>query len=147
VRATAGPALLLPLLQDDVPIPVVITAYEDKTFEYVRIVAFCRTCATLPCGWYRPAADSAACRCPATAQVMKTPPATYFIKKAAGVKAGSQKPGHESVASISLKHIHAIAEVKQKDTPQLGLPAVCQGLIGTCRSMGIKVVARPEDAA
>jgi len=80
-------------------------------------------------------------------QVMKTPPATYFIKKAAGVKSASQKPGHESVASISLKHIHAIAEVKQKDMPGVPLQSLCQSLIGTCRSMGVKVVAQPDAAA
>lgn len=80
-------------------------------------------------------------------QVMKTPPATYFIKQAAGVTAGSQRPGHESAATVSLKHLHGIAEVKQQDTPHVPLESVVKGLIGTCRAMGIKVVATPEDAA
>lgn len=78
---------------------------------------------------------------------MKTPPATYFIKKAAGIESGSQKPGHESVASISAKHIYAIAEVKQKDIPHVPLESVCRALIGTCRSMGIRITAlHTEDA-
>jgi large subunit ribosomal protein L11 len=74
---------------------------------------------------------------------MKTPPASYFIKQAAGITAGSQKPGHQSVATISLKHLHGIAEVKQKDTPNVPLESVVKGLIGTCRAMGVKVVAQP----
>lgn len=94
------------------PIPVILTAYEDKTFTYV----------------------------------MKTPPATYFIKKAAGLKAGSQRPGHVSAGSISLKHLHEIAVVKQKDNLHIPVESVCASLMGTCRAMGIKVVARPEDA-
>ena len=100
-------------LQDDVPIPVIITAYQDKTFTYV----------------------------------MKTPPASYFLKKAAGVAAGSGKPGHQNVACISLKHIYEIALVKRKDLPHTPLESICQSLIGSCKSMGLKVVAQPEDAA
>ena len=95
--------------QPDVPIPVLITAYHDKTFDYV----------------------------------MKSPPASYFIKQAAGITAGSQRPGHQSVATVSLKHLHDIAEVKQKDTPNMSLEAVVKGLMGTCRAMGVKVVAKP----
>eukprot|EP00887_Chlorella_sp_A99_P002562 scaffold6.g2562.t1 len=78
--------------------------------------------------------------------VMKTPPASYFLKKAAGVPSGSGRPGHQAVATISLKHIHEIALVKQKDTPHVPLRSVCKSLLGSCRSMGIRVVARPEDA-
>ncbi|KAI3428757.1 hypothetical protein D9Q98_007579 [Chlorella vulgaris] len=98
--------------KDDVPVPVVITAFTDKTFTYV----------------------------------MKTPPASYFIKKAAGMSGGSQKPGHQHVASISLKHLHEIAAVKQQDLRLVPLESICKSLMGTCRSMGVRVVARPEDA-
>ena len=77
---------------------------------------------------------------------MKTPPATYFIKKAAGLSGASQKPGHQTIGTISLKHVYAIAEAKQKDTPNVPLEAVCKGVIGTCRSMGVKVVQQPSDA-
>jgi len=76
-------------------------------------------------------------------QVMKTPPASYFIKEAAGISSGSQRPGHEIAATISLKHLHGIAEVKQKDTPNVPLESVVKGLMGTCRAMGVKVVAQP----
>ena len=78
---------------------------------------------------------------------MKSPPASYFIKKAAGITSGSQKPGHQSVASISLKHLHAIAEIKQRDTPHIPLPSIVKALMGTCKSMGVRVVPRPEEAA
>lgn len=98
--------------KDNVPVPVVITAFADKSFKYV----------------------------------MKTPPASYFIKKAAGLESGSQKPGHQHVAAISLKHLYEIALIKQKDTPLVPAESVVKSLMGTCRSMGVKVVARPEDA-
>lgn len=96
----------------DVPIPVLITAYQDKTFEYV----------------------------------MKSPPASYFIKQAAGISSGSQKPGHQTTSTISLKHLYGIAEVKQKDTPNVPVESVVKALMGTCRAMGVKVIAKPEDA-
>lgn len=78
--------------------------------------------------------------------VMKTPPASYFIKKAAGMDSGSQKPGHQHVATISLKHLYEIAAVKQQDSPLVPVESVCKSLMGTCRSMGVRVVPRPEDA-
>lgn len=90
----------------DVPISVLITAYEDKTFSYV----------------------------------MKSPPATYFIRKAAGLRSGSQKPGHDAVGEISVRALHAIAEVKRKDTMHIPLEGVVKSLMGTCKSMGVKVV-------
>ena len=74
---------------------------------------------------------------------MKTPPATFFIKQAAGVTSGSQKPGHQTAATISLKHLHGIAEIKQKDAPAVPLESIVKSLIGTCRAMGIKVVGTP----
>jgi large subunit ribosomal protein L11 len=90
----------------DVPISVMINAYEDKTYDYV----------------------------------MKTPPATYFIKKAAGMSSGAQKPGHQIAGTISVKHLYAIAEVKRKDTPHISMESMVKNLMGTCRSMGVKVI-------
>jgi len=75
---------------------------------------------------------------------MKTPPASYFIKKAAGIDSASQRPGHQTTGGISLKHVYAIAEVKQKDTPHIPLESVCKGIMGTCRSMGVRVIRNPE---
>lgn len=77
---------------------------------------------------------------------MKSPPAVYFIKKAAGLARAADRPGHEFVATISLKHLYEIALVKQQDVPLVPLEAVCKSLMRTCKSMGVRVVARPEDA-
>ncbi|KDD74718.1 hypothetical protein H632_c1115p1 [Helicosporidium sp. ATCC 50920] len=79
--------------------------------------------------------------------VIKSSPASYFIKKAAGISKGSTKTGHEKVGSISLKHLYEIALIKQKDTPLASVEAVVKSLMGTCQSMGINVVARPGDEA
>lgn len=83
---------------------------------------------------------------PFLTQVIKTPPTSYFIKKAAGVDSGSKRPGHEVAGQISLKHVLEIALVKQKDQPQIPLKSICKSVIGTAKAMGIAVVARPEDA-
>lgn len=76
---------------------------------------------------------------------MRTPPATYLIMKAAGLESASQRPGHQTVASISSKHIYEIAKVKQKDLQKnIPLESICRTLVGTCKSMGIKVIPKPE---
>jgi large subunit ribosomal protein L11 len=77
---------------------------------------------------------------------LKTPPAVWFIKTAAGLARAADRPGHELVAAISLKHLYEIAAVKQQDTPLVPLESICKSLIRTCKSMGVRVVARPEDA-
>lgn len=78
--------------------------------------------------------------------VVKTPPATYFIKKAAGISKGANRPGHEFAGTVSLKHLYEIALVKQQDLPDVPLRSVVKTLMGTCKAMGVKVVAKPEDA-
>jgi large subunit ribosomal protein L11 len=78
---------------------------------------------------------------------MKTPPTTYFIKKAVGLDSASQRPGHQVAATISAKHIFEIAKIKQKDSQTVPLESICLSIVGTCKSMGIKVVSRPEDMA
>jgi large subunit ribosomal protein L11 len=77
---------------------------------------------------------------------LKMPPASYFIKKAAGLARGAGRPGHEAVASISLKHLYEIAKVKAPDMPGVPLRGVVRSLMFQCRSMGVSVVPRPEDA-
>ena len=77
----------------------------------------------------------------------KTPPTTYFLKKAAGIESGSQRPGHQSVATISAKHVYEIAKVKQQDSKDVPLESMCRNIVGTCRSMGIKVVGTLEAPA
>jgi large subunit ribosomal protein L11 len=66
---------------------------------------------------------------------LKTPAASYFLKKAAGVETGSQTAGTSRVGSVSVKHIYEIAKVKQKDTPHLPLESICKNIVGTANSM------------
>jgi large subunit ribosomal protein L11 len=66
---------------------------------------------------------------------LKTPFASYFLKKAAGVEMGSQTTGTSRVGTVSVKHIYEIAKVKQKDTPHLPLESICKNIIGTANSM------------
>lgn len=77
---------------------------------------------------------------------LKTPPSTWLLMKAAGLVRGADKAGHEIAGTVSLKHIFEIAKIKQKDMPGKPLESICKNLLHTCRSMGVRVVARPEDA-
>ena len=77
----------------------------------------------------------------AVLQVTKTPPTSYFIKKALGQESGSQRPGHQTAGQITASQIYEIALVKQADLPEIPLPSICNSVIGTCKSMGIEVVS------
>ncbi|KAJ9516350.1 hypothetical protein QJQ45_001035 [Haematococcus lacustris] len=77
---------------------------------------------------------------------LKTPNTTWLIKQAAGLARCSDRPGHEEAAAISLKHVYEIARLKQRDLPHLELEALCKSVMGVCKSVGVRVVARPEDA-
>mmetsp|Transcript_2321 Transcript_2321/g.3842 ORF Transcript_2321/g.3842 Transcript_2321/m.3842 type:complete len:154 (+) Transcript_2321:113-574(+) len=77
---------------------------------------------------------------------LKTPPATWFIKQATGLARAAQNPGQEEAATISLKHLHHIAEIKQRDNQEMSVQGMCRCLMRSCRSMGVRVVARPGDA-
>eukprot|EP00037_Helgoeca_nana_P012525 m.113912 g.113912 ORF g.113912 m.113912 type:complete len:155 (+) comp21496_c0_seq1:64-528(+) len=74
--------------------------------------------------------------------ITSTPPASYFLKAAAGIEKGSSEPGKKFAGTITMKHIYEIAVVKAKDPKlsHLPLPSVCKMLIGSCRSIGIKVL-------
>jgi len=87
------------------PIPVVITAYADKSFTFE----------------------------------MKTPPVTYFIKKAVNLKSGSKNPGKESAGTISRDQLREIAEKKMKDLNADNVDAAISMIAGSARSMGIQV--------
>mmetsp|Transcript_18897 Transcript_18897/g.38494 ORF Transcript_18897/g.38494 Transcript_18897/m.38494 type:complete len:157 (-) Transcript_18897:219-689(-) len=72
---------------------------------------------------------------------IKTPQASWFMKRAAGVAKGSSTPGRgDTVGEISLKHIYEIAKVKQKDTEHVSLEGVCSQLVSQARNIGLKVV-------
>ena len=87
------------------PIPVVITAYADKSFTFE----------------------------------MKTPPVTYFIKKAVDLKSGSKTPGRESAGTITTAQLREIAEKKMKDLNADSVDAAVSMIAGSARSMGIQV--------
>ena len=74
--------------------------------------------------------------------ITKTPPTSYFLKKAAGIEKGTGKPGHEVVATLSLKHVYEIAKIKATDDhlKHLKLESIASTVIGTARSLGIQVV-------
>ena len=71
-----------------------------------------------------------------------TPPASHFLKQAAGLRRGSYAPGSVWVGQVNLKQIYEIAKVKHADTnlANISLENVCKCIIGSCRSMGMKVV-------
>src|SRR5688572_17563965 len=72
--------------------------------------------------------------------VMKKPPVTHFLKKAAGISSGSQKPGREAVGKITIEQIKAIAKEKMEDLNACDLAAAVMIIKGSARSMGLKVV-------
>ena len=74
--------------------------------------------------------------------VIKTPPTSYFIKKAAGIDKGPGKPGHEILGTISLKHVYEIAKIKSGDEhmKHLTLEAIARTIVGTARTCGVEVV-------
>ena len=94
-------------LEPGVPIPVVITAYADRSFTFVT----------------------------------KSPPNSYFLKKAAGVEKGSQTTGKgRPVGRVTMAQIREIAEQKMQDLNAKDVEGAYRMLIGSARSMGLEVV-------
>jgi large subunit ribosomal protein L11 len=92
-------------VEPGLPIPVVITAFADKSFTFV----------------------------------MKTPPATILIKKAAGVQKGSKTPHIDKVGKLTRAQAEDIAKAKQPDLTAGDLDAAVRTIAGSARSMGITV--------
>ena len=70
----------------------------------------------------------------------KSPPASFLIKKAAGVDKGNGEVGRtDNIGSISMQSLREIAEVKKADLNANDVDAACRILAGTARSMGISV--------
>ncbi len=75
---------------------------------------------------------------------MRTPPATFFIKKAAGMKrlasgSGSKNPGRDVAGSITMAQLRDIAKVKIKDLNTDDLDQAAKTIAGSARSMGLQV--------
>ena len=93
-------------LEVGMPIPVVITAYGDRTFTFVT----------------------------------KTPPVSYFLKKASGVDKGSQTTGKGFVGKVTTAQIREIAQKKMADLNAHDVEAAARMIAGSARSMGLEVV-------
>jgi large subunit ribosomal protein L11 len=70
---------------------------------------------------------------------IKTPPASYYIKKAAKLKSGSNAPGRTVAGTISAKQVREIAEAKMKDLNATSVEGAMLIIAGSARSMGIEV--------
>ena len=92
-------------MEPGLPIPVVITAYQDKSFTFV----------------------------------MKTPPASILIKKAAKIDKGSQRPHTDKVGKLTRAQAEEIAKAKMADLTAADLDAAVRTIAGSARSMGVTV--------
>ena len=92
-------------VEPGLPIPVVITAFADKSFTFV----------------------------------MKSPPATVLIKKAAGITKGSPRPHTDKVGKITRAQAEDIVKTKQADLSAADMDAAVRTIAGSARSMGIEV--------
>ena len=70
---------------------------------------------------------------------VKTPPASYYLKKAAKLKSGANNPGKETVGTVTAAQVKEIAEAKMKDLNANTVEAAMQIILGSARSMGIEV--------
>ncbi|NRB19397.1 50S ribosomal protein L11 [Parasedimentitalea psychrophila] len=70
---------------------------------------------------------------------IKTSPASYFLKKAAGVKSGAKTPSREVVGTVTAAQVKEIAEAKMKDLNANDIEGAMQIILGSARSMGIEV--------
>ena len=94
-----------PDYEKGMPIPVIITAFGDKSFTFE----------------------------------MKTPPASYFLKKAAGLTSGSARPNTVKVGTVTRAQLEEIAKTKQADLTAADLDAAVRTIAGSARSMGLNV--------
>ncbi|WP_108260225.1 50S ribosomal protein L11 [Mangrovicoccus ximenensis] len=78
---------------------------------------------------------------------IKTPPASYYLKKAAGLKPvgkrnrpkGAEKPGRETIATVTVAQVREIAEAKMKDLSANDIDGAMKIILGSARTMGIEV--------
>ena len=93
-------------LEKNMPIPVVITVFSDKSFSFIT----------------------------------KTPPVSYYLKKAAGKDKGSSEPGRTVGGSVKINQIKEIAENKMKDLNAANIDGAIEMIKGSARSMGLEVL-------
>ena len=93
-------------LEQGMPIPVIITAYADRSFSFIT----------------------------------KTPPASFFIKKAARLQKRASEVGREIIGRVKKSQVREIAESKMPDLNANNIEAAMKIIEGTARSMGVEVV-------
>ncbi|MBI4825269.1 MAG: 50S ribosomal protein L11 [Nitrospirae bacterium] len=71
--------------------------------------------------------------------ILKTPPASQLIKKAAGIIKGSSVPNKDKVGKISMAQVEEIAKTKMPDLNAFDLEKAMQTIKGTARSMGVEI--------
>lgn len=72
--------------------------------------------------------------------VLKSPPASVLLKKAAGVEKGSAVPNRTKVGKVTRAQVREIAEIKMKDMNAVDLEDAMRQIEGTARNMGIQVI-------
>jgi large subunit ribosomal protein L11 len=72
--------------------------------------------------------------------VTKTPPATFYLKRAAGITSGAKLTGRETVGRVTRAQCREIAETKMKDLNAADIDAATRIIEGSARSMGLQVV-------
>jgi len=72
---------------------------------------------------------------------MKTPPASFLLKKAAGIAKGSGEPNKEKVGKVTEKQVEEIAKQKMQDLNAYDIDAAKKIIIGTARNMGLEIVS------
>lgn len=72
--------------------------------------------------------------------ILKTPPASVLLKKAANIQSGSAVPNKTKVAKVSKDQVKEIAELKMKDLNAASIEAAMSMVEGTARSMGIDII-------
>ncbi len=92
-------------LEPEMPIPVVITVFSDKSFTFE----------------------------------MRTPPASFLLKKAAKITSGSQTPGRGSAGTVTMEQCRDIAKTKLADLNTGDLDQGARIIAGSARSMGLQV--------
>jgi len=73
--------------------------------------------------------------------IIKTPPASYLLKRAAGIAKGSGEPNKEKVGQITPKQIEEIAKIKMPDLNAYDLEAAKKIIEGTAKNMGLEIVS------
>jgi len=71
--------------------------------------------------------------------IMKTPPASILLKKAAGIKSGSGRPNTEKVGTVTRAQLEEIAKTKEPDLTAADMDAAVRTIAGSARSMGLNV--------